>query len=98
METREDHISAKISLLQELNAYYKNGCTICLNGRPVSTKYLVDICLHDGSYMRDIIADSTQTIREINFIRLRNDENRPFEQRRSGPRSHGRRNSGYSDH
>ena len=65
---------AELSLLQELNAYQRNGCLICLDGRPVSPEKIVYACLRENrQYMRDIIGDSSQCIRKINFIRLRED-------------------------
>ena len=62
--------SAEELLLQELNEYWRNGCEIRLNGRPSSPEKVAYTCVRDG-YMRDIISDSEQNIREINFIRLK---------------------------
>ena len=62
--------AAEEALLQELNEYWRNGCEICLNGRPSSPERVAYTCVRDG-YMRDIISDSEQHIREINFIRLK---------------------------
>ena len=67
---------AEVSLLQELNAYRRQGCQICLNGKPVSPEKVVYTCVREkNQYMRDIISDGSQTIQKINFIRVREENN-----------------------
>ena len=70
--TETQKTPAELALAQELTAYQKNGCRICLNGRPCSPDKLAHIlCMRENNnYMRDIISDESEKIREINFIRI----------------------------
>lgn len=67
-----DKSPAEHELAQELTAYQKNGCRICLNGKPCSPERIARIvCMRESStYMRDIISDGSEQIQEINFIRV----------------------------
>ena len=74
---------AEIALLQELNAYRKQGCQICLNGKPMSPEKVAYTCVREKhQYMRDIISDGNQTIQKINFIRVREDNNEDTQPRK----------------
>ncbi len=82
-----EQTSAELALTQELNAYRKSGCRICLNGRPASPEQVAHACVRENQeYMRDLIDDGTEMIRQINFIRVR-EENEEREKRQSRGRA-----------
>ena len=64
--------TAEKSLLEELYAYEKSGCSICLNGRPSPPGEVVNACFREnGKYMRDLVSDENAVIRKIDFIRIK---------------------------
>ena len=70
----------EMALLEELAAYQRSGCSICLNGRPCYPQDVVAACFRENTqYMRDIVSDDGQTIRKIDFIRIRTRDNAPVE-------------------
>ena len=74
---------AELSLLQELNAYRRQGCQIFLNGRPSSPEKVAYTCVRERyPYMRDIISDGSETIQTINFIRVREENNEDTQPKR----------------
>ena len=63
------------ALLQELVQYRKNGCIICLNGRPCRPERIVAACLReDCSYMRDFVSDEKQQVEKLDFIKIKETE------------------------
>lgn len=68
-------VAQQQALLQELEQYRKNGCIICLNGRPCRPERIVAACLReDCSYMRDFVSDEKQQVKKIDFIKIKEKE------------------------
>lgn len=67
----EQMYAEKAALLQELNGYQLEGCSICLNGRPVGSRKIASLCLRErGSYMWDFVSDEQDRIQKIDFIKI----------------------------
>ena len=59
-------------LIRELQEYERNGCTICLGGRPSRPWEVAAACFRENStYMRDVESDDSKIIRKINFIKVK---------------------------
>lgn len=69
------HVQSEQTLRRELEQYRRNGCMICLNGRPSSPEKIISACLREnGSYMRDFVSDETQRVKKIDFIKIKERE------------------------
>ena len=69
MKKENSRIQIKQALIRELEEYRKNGCIICLNGRPCAPERVISACSREeSSYMRDFVSDDQKRIRKVDFI------------------------------
>lgn len=68
-------LQAEQALRRELEEYRKNGCMVCLNGKPSVPEKIISACLREkGSYMRDFVSDEKEQIKKIDFIKIKEKE------------------------
>ena len=68
-------LQAEQALRRELEEYRKNGCMVCLNGKPSVPEKIIYACLREkGSYMRDFVSDEKEQIKKIDFIKIKEKE------------------------
>ena len=75
MKKEKSRIQTEQALIRELEEYRKNGCIICLNGRPSAPERVISACLREeSSYMRDFVSDDQSRIRKVDFIEITKNE------------------------